>query len=1052
MKRQKLHFILGFCLAISQTVFGQLPEIMKNYPTPNIASLGVYGDVPVGLYTGQPQISIPIHEVKEGSLSVPIYLEYHLSSVKPNTHSSWVGYGWGLTAGGYITRTVRGKADEIMTSGYAIGYYAHKAKVNNINNLDSLRNILGRGLTSVLTNSYELMADEFNFNFCGYSGTFFLKPNGEWTVISDQAIQVEFNESDDFLMSGNTRHFNRFTLIAPDGVRYRFGGENAVEYSIPYYRRVYNSKIATSWYLTEITTPEGQTISLEYESGMPICELRYSPSYSAGSFPISGYTYSNSFNTKSEKALSGFLMFPVYLSKIESSLESVLFHSVNDSGDTEKPVKNWLALDDPCKPVDLFNIYAECTDFGALIGAYGATTYDLRNDISDKLRWRILEAISIGGRGYEGDNDYIYTDSMAKTFYFDYYWYPNSNYQQGQRPHKLLHSITEKSGPYSTNPLPTAEKAKVYRFEYNLGTIQYMPGLSSEDHWGYWNGNKISISADVEDFVQNRQPSYIHTLSETLRSIIYPTGGKTVFDYELRQFSKQQSADHQSVTTNFEFPYQPEVEDLEEGDSEQGYPNQLGNYTAGGLRIAQISTYNYDDQLIQRKKYYYTTDSVPSEIGTSSGILKSWFNYDFHINFTIYSNNNTSYGHLDSYQSGAFINHGFNDNTPSIGYSSVIEETLDASGNSNGYVRYRYSNYDHDIWGNSHLDGMLLYTNVSQNYYFNPYTSKAMERGKLLAEDYYNAQGQIKKSVRYRYKNTNSPDVKLIKHETMFVTDTQHGNQYINLMAAFNTHTYSYLLDSQETTEYISAGNSIRSENRIRYNSDKMVASKTLLQPNQGDSIRTEYKYPRNYSGSPYANMVTLNILSPLVSQKTIYYPSAKWEEQKYNYGQVPNANFYKPLQLQLTNSQGLNLTKAHYTYNSSGNPISIVQNESDTIIYLWGYLHNFPIAEIRNASLNEVYSKTGGATTVNAIAGSIAPSGDDFALINNLRTQLPNAQITTYTYKPLVGMLTATDPRGAVTYYQYDNFGRLQETYYYEDNNLNKKRVIENYDYHYKN
>ena len=67
-----------------------------------------------------------------------------------------------------------------------------------------------------------------------------------------------------------------------------------------------------------------------------------------------------------------------------------------------------------------------------------------------------------------------------------------------------------------------------------------------------------------------------------------------------------------------------------------------------------------------------------------------------------------------------------------------------------------------------------------------------------------------------------------------------------------------------------------------------------------------------------------------------------------------------------------------------------------------------------------------------------------DMTTINSLRAKLPNALVTTYTYKPLVGMATMTDPRGVVTKYDYDGFGRLIKV-------TQADKVIETYGYHYK-
>lgn len=46
---------------------------------------------------------------------------------------------------------------------------------------------------------------------------------------------------------------------------------------------------------------------------------------------------------------------------------------------------------------------------------------------------------------------------------------------------------------------------------------------------------------------------------------------------------------------------------------------------------------------------------------------------------------------------------------------------------------------------------------------------------------------------------------------------------------------------------------------------------------------------------------------------------------------------------------------------------------------------------------------------------------------IDELRLYPTTAQITSYAYEPLIGMITATDPNGRTVYYEYDEFNRLK-------------------------
>lgn len=107
------NLFIGLILLFGCSVFGQVPasvsdQINKLMPkplpiSPNVASLGKFGDYNVDIFTGLPEISIPIFEAKSGELSVPVTLSYHASGIKMTDVASWVGLGWSLSAGGQIS-------------------------------------------------------------------------------------------------------------------------------------------------------------------------------------------------------------------------------------------------------------------------------------------------------------------------------------------------------------------------------------------------------------------------------------------------------------------------------------------------------------------------------------------------------------------------------------------------------------------------------------------------------------------------------------------------------------------------------------------------------------------------------------------------------------------------------------------------------------------------------------------------------------------------------------------------------------------------------------
>lgn len=112
MKIIIINSVILFNLILTISVSSQIPIPDSYLLSPNAASLGQYGEVPVSLYTGTVQINVPIYEIDYMGHKIPISMTYHGSGVRPDQHPGWVGLGWNLNAGGCISRIVNGLPDE----------------------------------------------------------------------------------------------------------------------------------------------------------------------------------------------------------------------------------------------------------------------------------------------------------------------------------------------------------------------------------------------------------------------------------------------------------------------------------------------------------------------------------------------------------------------------------------------------------------------------------------------------------------------------------------------------------------------------------------------------------------------------------------------------------------------------------------------------------------------------------------------------------------------------------------------------------------------------
>lgn len=106
-----------------------------------------------------------------------------------------------------------------------------------------------------------------------------------------------------------------------------------------------------------------------------------------------------------------------------------------------------------------------------------------------------------------------------------------------------------------------------------------------------------------------------------------------------------------------------------------------------------------------------------------------------------------------------------------------------------------------------------------------------------------------------------------------------------------------------------------------------------------------------------------------------------------------------------------------------NGNVLEYSLENGTPVSIIWGYNKSQPIAKIENAVYSQVSSYAANLQNLS----NTGTEADLITALNTLRTVLPNAMVTTYTYKPLVGVSTITDPKGYTTTYTYDNAGRLE-------------------------
>ena len=459
------------------------------------------------------------------------------------------------------------------------------------------------------------------------------------------------------------------------------------------------------------------------------------------------------------------------------------------------------------------------------------------------------------------------------------------------------------------------------------------------------------------------------------------------------------------------------------------YPQGTYTQIGGGLRIRKVSNYDNDNSLSNYVTYDYNNDN-----GTTGKLLNEIETIET-FSCTYLKTEPNGFGPPTVYSShhvsGWTINTGHTRfpaffescNPGSVGYSQVTKHKYDADDNLEKSVVTSYIN-------------KVPKTMTFMDYY------DCLDNGKVLFQKILDSNGDTISKVEneYRYHERYDDDVRdkwystnmvardeLVIDNGLFVDE--NTLQYRFLIWKYPYITSRVELSQSVTTEYCPDSSTIVKTKDYLYNAINHQVSQidenTGL-PNQ--TQRTKFTYSADGTDSISSAMKNAHRLNDIVETKKILVKDGQencQSTQRTNYTSRYNNGTSHYLPASLSTSIGNNApeTRATYSYDDSLNVCSIVVDSMETV-YIWSYKGQYPIAKIEGLTYAEVQSAIG-TSTISNLLGKEEPTAEDFSSIRNA-IGLTGGHVTTYTYKPLVGIESQTLPNGNTIYYEYDSFGRL--------------------------
>ncbi|WP_109302182.1 hypothetical protein [Aquimarina sp. AU474] len=1058
------------------SVFAQEGQELSKPPqifpvSPEAASLGKYGEIPVNLSTGKINHNIPLHTINEAGLSLPISLSYNYSGLMIETIPGSTGLGWDLVGKGMITRQIRGIADEGQLGYIGINEIGKKVAQFHTNDVGMTVEEQGMLIRESASGRWDTESDKYMISVGSLSATFYFNHNGEAVFAPYKNYKLNRLPSN-----------GGFELIDDKGIKYYFIDKETSSQEVINNTGGDFTPYTSAWVLNRIELPNTKEITFTYINYHTSQKL-YSDSW-AKVLPFSSdvtlcqneANLSGTFSTTTFTETLGLMV-----STISTPKETINFeYTIKDPLDTSEG-QNPVTLD----AVKVVN------SLGQNIMQYG---FSYRNETT---KYKLLEAIHKGKHNPQQEKNYYrfeyFGDPIDNIAYYkqDYWGYysgntnttgslisenanraPDFNSTRLGALKKIIYPTKGSSeiiyeqndvfGQQDTGEIGiedrldtpidvvvTSDDYEGTEFVNELITIPFTPksfspgGTAAISLWYYLHGSGSGAIATATLKRVDTQSTLIPCATAGATCNYKSEGAvseqnpvtknldKTLYnlvpgDYELTIFVERPA----NVSNPINSPRAVASVHLRYFSGNASNPQEptFANIPFGGIRVAKVKSCDGEGNCLTKGYSYH------DENNKSTGINLSIPKYER----PEYHNYTGNALHSKPPKVCYVVRKTSSSNVPLSTYigSPVLYKSVSEyqEGNSGEQLKTRYE-----------FSGVISPT---ENYPFAPTEKRNWRKGLVLKQESFKKDNTSYNPVAIT-TNVYGPLERfngISSNLNSYNLKTGQIGYYYN--SGGHLITYTYRPDLYQTTKYVnrselypllsSTQEQIHHNKTITQNSAYTydnpyghLKTQTTTDSN-GSTMTTTHTYPYDKSGTVHNLLVAQNkITSPVETQTTK--DAIVLGTQVTEFKDWGNGIILPEITKIGKGTKTPEPRLIYHKYDQQGNPLEVSQESGSRIMYIWGYDNTQPIVKIENASYTGIPAAV--TTLINQLKttsdteNTAAKENAMRSLFKDLRDHayFANAQISGYTYDPLIGVTTMTNPQGQTVYYKYDDLNRLQ-------------------------